>query len=125
MNEGLKYAGSVEPFERILSQDVPRDPVIQNVLANWSRIDGSATIKFLPRDQIRTAKVPEGNRAISVDTDEEAVYVADDLKLWEIPNLLTALGQVASKNNPGFYNQKAEEIRGLGRIFENAAIYIA
>lgn len=127
-------AGTPFELDSTIEQPLPQDQAVRNVLERWGRIDGFVTIKFGPGKDPRFPDKPvttvgknwrPESQIVKFDPDQRVVYIPEDLNLMEVPEVLDALGSIAIAKDPEIFKTKATELRKLGKVFENASIYIA
>ena len=98
-------------------------PAVQNFFSEWCRINDSIEPSFVTRDEWES----RGMKGISEKRADgkQTLYIPADLQLWEMIGVMEAVDHDTFAQRPEKKDIKKEEILRLGRMFEDAGIYIA
>jgi tetratricopeptide (TPR) repeat protein len=111
----LKYKIEQTPYE---------GSVAQSFFGEWCRINDHLEPEFIDRNDWDNRGGLSGLLE-KKKNGKRALYIPQDLHLWEMVGVMEAIDTSTYKLSPEKQKAKKEELIKLGKMFENAGVYIA
>jgi len=95
----------------------------QNFFGKWCEINDSITPQFISRKEWKQRGILgilEKN-----DQQKQTLFLPSDLHLWEMMDVIKTVDHDTLANNPEKRDDRADKIKGLGKTFEKAGLYLS
>jgi len=110
-------------IENVVEQTPFKEPAVRAFFEIWCSANSFIVPQFLKREEWlekRQTGILEKR-----DDQKENLYIPDDLRLWEMVGIMEEVDQKTFSEQPDRRTQKADELRKLGKTFENSGVYLA
>ncbi|MBB1543445.1 MAG: tetratricopeptide repeat protein [candidate division SR1 bacterium] len=94
----------------------------QEFFAERCKVHDNLCPYFLPREE---REALEESQILEKWQDQLALFLPQDLQLWEIMDIIRKVDQDTFKRKAGKQNERADQLYKLGGKFEKAGLYIA
>lgn len=94
----------------------------QEFFAERCKVHDNLYPYFLPREE---REALEESQILEKWQDQLALFLPQDLQLWEIMDIIRKVDQDTFKRKAGKQNERADQMLELGKKFEKAGLYIA
>jgi tetratricopeptide (TPR) repeat protein len=111
----IKPAIEKQPF-----QDEPT----RQFFSKWCEVNDSIVPKYVSREEWEDRK-KDGLLQKQNEGKKQDLFIPEDLKLWEMVDVIEAVDKDTYAHNPGKMRDKRKELGELGDMFVNAGIYLA
>ena len=111
-------------IESTINQTPFENPAVQTFLSKWCEANDGIRPEYVDR---RIWEERGGTDKVLEEKDEggKILYIPQDLKLWEMVDVMEAVDTDTFSQKPERKTTKKEELQQLGKMFEHAGIYIA
>lgn len=94
----------------------------QEFFAERCKVHDNLCPYFLPREE---REALEESQILEKWQDQLALFLPQDLQLWEIMDIIRKVDQDTFKRKAGKQNERADQLYKLGRKFEKSGLYFA
>ena len=94
----------------------------QEFFAERCKVHDNLCPYFLPREE---REALEESQILEKWQDQLALFLPQDIQLWEIMDIIRKVDQDTFKRKAGKQNERADQMLELGKKFEKAGLYIA
>ncbi len=101
-----------------------KDTPVQVFFTKWCEINDSIVPEFITRDDWQQRKASSGILEKNQQGEKQILFLPDDLHLWEMMDVIKTIDYDTFTRKPEKREQKANEIKELGKTFEKAGFYI-
>lgn len=109
-------------ISQALEQRPFNDFVDQEFFAEWCKVHDNLCPQFLPRKQWEKL---DKKQILEKKQDQLILFLPQDLKLWEMMDIIREIDQDTLKRKPEKQNERANQLLELGRKFEKSGLYLA
>ena len=94
----------------------------QEFFAERCKVHDNLCPYFLPREE---REALEESQILEKWQDQLALFLPQDIQLWEIMDIIRKVDQDTFKRKAGKQNERADQMLELGKKFEKAGLYIS
>lgn len=94
----------------------------QEFFAERCKVHDNLCPYFLPREE---REALEESQILEKWQDQLALFLPQDIQLWEIMDIIRKVDQDTFKRKAGKQNERADQMLELGKRFEKAGLYIS
>ena len=109
-------------ISQALEQRPFNDFADQEIFAEWCKVHDNLCPQFLPRKQWEKL---DKKQILKKKQDQLILFLPQDLKLWEMMDIIREIDQDTLKRKPEKQNERADQLLELGRKFEKSGLYLA